>query len=89
MEHTIKIQNLKCGGCAKHHQNQNLKISRALKQLSLTMKLMRLVFQYSKDDNIALVKQTLSKLGYPADDESNSMSKKSKVLCELCRWPSE
>ncbi|MEY8848279.1 heavy-metal-associated domain-containing protein [Psychroserpens sp. XS_ASV72] len=86
MEHTIKIQNLKCGGCA-HTITTKLGELKGIEDIIVNNETNEVNFKYSEVKDISLVKKTLSKLGYPAEDESNSVSKKAKsfVSCAVGR----
>lgn len=86
MEHTIKIQNLKCGGCANTITTK-LGELKSIEDVIVNNETNEVNFKYSEVKDINLVKQTLSKLGYPAEEESNSITKKAKsfVSCAVGR----
>lgn len=86
MKTTLIIQNLKCGGCA------NTVITR-MSQLDNVDDIVvdnendSVTFSYKTDSDLEKAIHLLSKLGYPVDGESNTLSKKAKsfVSCAIGR----
>lgn len=80
----IRVQNLKCGGCAKtiiqklseldFVSNVEVAVEESIVSVNLT-----------DLNKLTAIKQTLSKLGYPAENDSNSIGKKAKsyVSCAI------
>ena len=85
MIHQITIQNLKCGGCAhtiktevgKIESVSNVNVDEATSVVSFN----------SSDDVVLAVAKRLDELGYPTDDDSNTLLKKAKsyVSCAVGR----
>lgn len=89
MESHISVQNLKCGGCANT-------ISKRLKQLvdvsdvTIEVETGLVTFQHTDVATPEKVVHELSRLGYPIDTESNSLTSKvrSLVSCGIGRLSS-
>ncbi|WP_299674711.1 heavy-metal-associated domain-containing protein [uncultured Tenacibaculum sp.] len=77
MEKTVTIQNLKCGGCS----NTIIKKVSVLENISdvkVDVDKSTVSFKYLKDSDIKQVKETLFSLGYPEENDKNSISRKVK-----------
>lgn len=86
MTETVKIQNLKCGGCA----NTIITRLEALDNISnvvVDTDTHQVHFDYIDLSQKTIVEELLSKLGYPVEGESNPISKKAKsfVSCAVGR----
>lgn len=77
MQTNITIQNLKCGGCAstitKKIQNIN-----DVSNLNIDVETSTVRFEHNSKDTLENVKNQLTKLGYPAIGDQNSMLNKAK-----------
>ncbi|MGL2963774.1 heavy-metal-associated domain-containing protein [Flavobacterium sp. RSB2_4_14] len=86
MKTTVKIQNLKCGGCANT-------ITKKLSELSNITNVKVIVddnevaFEYTDDLALQNVKETLKSIGYPEQGDDNSLGTKAKsfVSCAIGR----
>ncbi len=77
MKKTIIIQNLKCGGCA----NTIIKKVSALQGISkveVNNETDSVSFIAEKEEDVLIVKEKLSVLGYPSVDDANSLITKAK-----------
>ncbi len=84
MKATIKIQNLKCSGCA-HTILTKLQNLPLIYSIHVNIDESEVSFEYENDENLASVKQTLMKIGYPEVGEANSIGTKAKsyVSCAI------
>ncbi len=86
MEHTLQIQNLKCGGCAHTIITQLSKLN-GISKISVNNETNEVYFKYNSETELTIVKNRLSDLGYPVEGEANSLPKKAKsfVSCAIGR----
>ncbi|WP_456437279.1 heavy-metal-associated domain-containing protein [Psychroserpens sp.] len=86
MEHTFQIQNLKCGGCA-HTIITRLEELEGISNVVVDNDAHSVHFSYNKTKELESVMTLLSTLGYPAEGESNPLTKKAKsfVSCAVGR----
>ncbi len=84
MTETVKIQNLKCGGCA-HTIKTKLEGLDDISNVVVVNNTDEVHFDYSEASQIATVVELLSKLGYPVEGASNPITKKAKsfVSCAI------
>jgi len=84
METVIKIQNLKCGGCASTIVN-NLQSIQNVQNVSVDVATNEVKLTHSNTEVLAEVKLKLEKIGYPEEGSSNSMVTKAKsyVSCAI------
>ena len=89
MKTSLKIQNLKCGGCA-HTIKTKLNTIDKIEVLDINTETNEVSFNYTDEHQILEVTTVLSKLGYPTEGASNSISKKAKsfVSCAVGRMNS-
>ena len=83
---TIKIQNLKCHGCANTIVTQLSKLN-DISEVTVNNDTDEVSFNYNSDtDKLSAIKK-LSDLGYPIEGEANSLPKKAKsfVSCAIGR----
>lgn len=81
----IQIENLKCGGCAATIKKGLLSIENVTE---VTINIDNsIVSVHSDADNLSVIKEKLSKLGYPEVGDKNSMIHKAKsfVSCAVGR----
>lgn len=83
---TLVIQNLKCGGCANTILNKLSSLDN-IDNVSVDNETDSVSFNYTNDEQLELVKNTLTKLGYPAVGEKNALTTKAKsfVSCAIGR----
>ena len=86
MNSTLEIQNLKCGGCA----NTILKKLTSLENVNdvvIDNDNDTVSFSYTNENSLAIVKNTLTKLGYPVVGDKNALTTKAKsfVSCAIGR----
>ncbi|WP_422105605.1 heavy-metal-associated domain-containing protein [Winogradskyella sp.] len=86
MESTLKIQNLKCGGCANTIVTQLSKLI-GVSMVTVNNDTDEVHFNYNSETELKTVKKRLSELGYPMIGEANPLPKKAKsfVSCAIGR----
>lgn len=86
MKNTFNIQNLKCGGCANTIVTQLSKLD-GISEVSVDNDTNEVSFNVTVENDIEVVKNKLSDLGYPIEGDSNSLPKKAKsfVSCAVGR----
>ena len=89
MNTTLKIQNLKCGGCANTIKTR-LEDLGEVDSVKVNTEENSVSFDYNNDSNVSEVRTLLSKLGYPVVGELNPLTKKAKsyVSCAVGRMKS-
>ncbi|MEM1001538.1 MAG: heavy metal-associated domain-containing protein [Bacteroidota bacterium] len=83
---TITIQNLKCHGCANTIKTQLSKIE-GVSNVMVDNETDQVSIDYQKENQLQVVIKSLSKMGYPAVGEDNTLSLKAKsfVSCAVGR----
>ncbi|SHH31842.1 heavy-metal-associated domain-containing protein [Winogradskyella jejuensis] len=83
---TLKIQNLKCGGCANTIVTQLLKIE-GISGVIVNNETDEVSLNFELDTQLESVTKKLSDLGYPLKGEANTLPKKAKsfVSCAVGR----
>lgn len=86
MKNTFNIQNLKCGGCANTIVTQLSKLD-GISEVSVDNDTNEVSFNVTVENDIEVVKNKLSDLGYPIEGDFNSLPKKAKsfVSCAVGR----
>jgi copper chaperone CopZ len=86
MTTTLKIQNLKCGGCA-HTITSKLNALEGIQNVSVDAESNSVSFENELIDEVESATKLLSKLGYPVNGDVNSIGKKAKsfVSCAVGR----
>ena len=86
MKGTLKIQNLKCSGCANTILNKLSSIEN-INDVIVDNENDTVLFSYTTEEDLLLVKNTLVKLGYPVVGEKNALTTKVKsfVSCAIGR----
>jgi copper chaperone len=86
MKTTLKIQNLKCGGCA-HTIISKLNGLKGIQNVSVNIETNTISFDNELPNEIETATTLLSQLGYPVDGDANSIGKKAKsfVSCAVGR----
>ncbi len=86
MKTTVKIQNLKCGGCESAIAKK-LHTLKNIKDISVNANDCTVSFSYETNDGLETVKKELTRLGYPLTDSKNSLGRKAKayISCKLGR----
>ena len=86
MKSKLLIQNLKCGGCENTIVNKISSI-KGVGEVAVNHQEASVAFKYSSPETLLVVKETLSKLGYPILGEKNHLGKKAKsyVSCAIGR----
>lgn len=89
MTETVKIQNLKCGGCA-HTIKTKLEELDFISDVIVDNATDEVNFNYSEASQLETAIELLSRLGYPVEGESNPITKKAKsfVSCAVGRMNS-
>ncbi|MBV7268426.1 heavy-metal-associated domain-containing protein [Winogradskyella luteola] len=83
---TVKIQNLKCHGCANTIVTQLSKLD-GVENVSVDNETDEVSFSHNSETIFETAKKKLSDLGYPMEGETNSLPKKAKsfVSCAVGR----
>ena len=86
MTTTLKIQNLKCGGCA-HTIISKLNALEGIQNVSVDTESNSVSFESELTTEVESATKLLSKLGYPINGDTNSIGKKAKsfVSCAVGR----
>ncbi|SFZ92386.1 Copper chaperone CopZ [Flaviramulus basaltis] len=86
MKTILKIQNLKCGGCANIITNK-LSDSENISDVTVDNENDTVSFSYINEDDLLNTKTTLTKLGYPVIGDKYALTTKAKSLvsCALGR----
>lgn len=77
MKTTIKIQNLKCGGCANTITTKVSDLDQ-ITDVNVNVEESTVTFTSSSEENIENVKNKLATLGYPIEGDNNSVISKAK-----------
>jgi len=87
---TIEILNLKCGGCANTIKKGILTVE-GISEVSVDVETSKVSFNAANETITALVKEKLSKMGYPEIGDANTIIHKAKsfVSCATGRMTSE
>lgn len=80
----IIVQNLKCGGCV-NTIHQKLSSLPYVNEVQVNKEDSAVDFILSDQSKLSELKEVLSKLGYPAENEANTITKKAKsfVSCAV------
>jgi copper chaperone CopZ len=83
---TVKIQNLKCHGCANTITQQLNKIV-GVDQVVVDKDLNQVQFAYSSEEQLIRVIKNLTKMGYPPEGADNGLSRQAKsyISCAIGR----
>ena len=83
---TLKIQNLKCHGCANTIITQLTKLE-GVSDVTVNNDTDEVTLNFKSDSQLETVTKKLSELGYPLVGENNSLPKKAKsfVSCAVGR----
>ena len=86
MKVTLEIQNLKCGGC-ENTIIKKISELEGITNVSVNHEESSVSFESISEDYLQLVKETLSKIGYPVLGETNHLGKKatSYLSCAIGR----
>ena len=86
MRATLYIQNLKCGGCEATIYNK-LSTLHNINEMFVNVDESSITIDYNSDEDLEVVKEKLSAIGYPIlGDENRLMTKaKSYVSCAIGR----
>lgn len=79
MKSTIKIQNLKCHGCATTIIKK-LNLIKNISAIEVNNDNQTVSFLYENKSDLDVVKGLLQKLGYPEEGEKNSLGEKAKSI---------
>jgi copper chaperone len=80
----IRVQNLKCGGCA-NTITKKLQTITEISDVVIEVSEGIVTFNYQQEDTVVVVKDVLKQLGYPESGESNGLGSKAKsyVSCAI------
>jgi copper chaperone CopZ len=89
MKKEVYIQNLKCGGCANTVKKELLALE-GVSDVHVDVDTAIVSFE-SEDEDVSDVLNRLNDLGYPPEDDENSIYKKAKsfVSCAVGRMSSD
>ena len=84
MKTTIKIQNLKCGACANTITNKLQHIS-DVSDVKGDVEESAVSFDYASIEILGIVKDSLRKIGYPEEGDTNGLATQAKsyVSCAI------
>lgn len=84
MKTTIKVQNLKCEGCA-NTISKKLHNIESVSNVEVDVEKSLVEISYENEGIIETIKSTLNSLGYPEEGESNTFGNKAKsyVSCAI------
>ncbi|WP_223032789.1 heavy-metal-associated domain-containing protein [Hanstruepera marina] len=77
MQYIVKIQNLKCGGCAYTIQTKISEL-KGVSDVTVEVDNDEVIFNCDSDSLVMEVKQKLKTLGYPEETEANTIVTKAK-----------
>ena len=77
MKTTLKIQNLKCGGCANTIITKVSDLNQ-ITDVNVNVEESTVTFTSTSEEEIENVKNKLSALGYPIEGDNNSVISKAK-----------
>ena len=77
MKTTLKIQNLKCGGCANTIITKVSDLNQ-ITDVNVNVEESTVTFTTTSEEDIENVKNKLSDLGYPIEGDNNSVISKAK-----------
>lgn len=77
MKTSIIVNNLKCGGCAKTITSKLSEIKN-IYNIDVNVHESKVSFKYINEDAAFLVKEKLSKIGYPSIEDDNTFAHKTK-----------
>lgn len=72
---TFIVQNLKCGGCA-NTITKGVQSVTGVSQVQVDVEKSEVSFEATSEDTIQKVKQKLLALGYPTEDQENTIIRK-------------
>ena len=86
----IKVSNLKCGGCV-NSVKKGLSTIDGVDKIEVDLDTSTISVDASDENVISLVKEKLSLLGYPEENEKNSLIHKAKsmVSCSMGKFGSD
>ena len=86
----IKILNLKCGGCVNSIKKGISSID-GVEKIEVDLDTSTITIGTSDENIISLVKEKLSSLGYPEENEKNSLIHKAKsmVSCSMGKFSTD
>ncbi len=79
MRKSIKIQNLKCGGCASTIKTKLAEIDK-IEGVEVDIPELQVNFSYTDEASIILVEQKLTAIGYPPVGAKNNVVSKAKSM---------
>lgn len=84
MNTTLKVQNVKCHGCANTIKSQLEKI-RGVENVQVDVESGSLNVSYPRENTLLGVVETLKRLGYPLESDKNTLVTKTKsyVSCAV------
>ncbi|MDD2986479.1 heavy metal-associated domain-containing protein [Flavobacterium sp.] len=84
MNTLITVQNLKCGGCA-NTITKKLQTMEDVSNVNINVEDNTVFISYSKEETYAQVVSALKTMGYPEENESNTLGNKAKsyVSCAI------
>lgn len=84
MDTLITVQNLKCGGCA-NTITKKIQTMEDVSNVNINVEDNTVFISYSKEETYAQVVSALKTMGYPEENESNTLGNKAKsyVSCAI------
>lgn len=84
MTKSIKVQNIKCGGCANSIQKK-LSAIEGVSDVKIDVEDGMIFWTDIENDQSVLIKETLAKMGYPEGNSTLIQTAKSYVSCAIGR----
>jgi len=77
MRTTLKLQNVKCGGCTSGISTKLLKLN-GIEQVEIDHSSSEVSFSYSSTNDLAIAERILTQMGYPPEGAENTLYSKAK-----------
>ena len=87
MKTTLRINNLKCGGCANTIVSRLSELD-PISEVTVDNDEHTVTFEYTDMDSLVAAAELLANLGYPVDGYSNTLSRRAKsyLSCAIGRF---
>ncbi|EIJ37616.1 copper chaperone [Galbibacter orientalis DSM 19592] len=79
MKTTLKLQNIKCGGCTNGIAVRLLKLS-GINNVQVSDETSEVSFSYETVNDLAIAERMLTQMGYPPEGVDNTVVNKAKSL---------
>lgn len=79
MKTTLKLQNIKCGGCTNGIAVRLLKLS-GINDVQISDENSEVSFSYENVNDLAIAERMLTQMGYPPEGAENTVVNKAKSI---------